>query len=114
MREILIYWFPVWLLLLGILLLLLSGPPILRREALDTKRSKFKSLRTTSPILNALIMISVVGKPFLQHLQKNNWDTEFIDPQVAMPFVWVFIVSLYALLAGVVIFFFGRSGTSTS
>jgi hypothetical protein len=106
MRAILVYSFPLWLLLLGILLLLLSGPPVLRRKALDAKQIQFKSLRTTSPILNTLIMISVVGKPFLEHLQKSNWDTGFIDPQIVMPLVWVFIVSLYALLAAVIIFFF--------
>ena len=51
-------------------------------------------------------MVAVLGKPFLEHLQKNNWDTGFIDPQIAMPLVWVFIVSLWALLAAVIIFFF--------
>ena len=106
MREILIYSFPLWLLLLGILLLVLSGRPILRPKAVDAKSAQFKSLRTTSPILNTLIMVSVVGKPFLEHLQKNNWDTGFIDPQIVMPLVWVFIVSLWALLAAVIIFFF--------
>jgi hypothetical protein len=106
MREILIYSFPLWLLLLGILLLVLSGRPILRPKAVDAKSARFKSLRTTSPILNTLIMVSVVGKPFLEHLQKNNWDTGFIDPQIVMPLVWVFIVSLWALLAAVIIFFF--------
>src|SRR4029077_4716787 len=103
-REILVYWFPLWLPLLGILLLLLSAPPILRRKAVDTKQ--FKSLRTTSPILNTLIMIAVVGKPSLEHLQKSNWDTGFIDPQIVLPIVWVFIVSLWVLIVAVIIFFF--------
>jgi len=106
MREFLVYSFPLWLLLLGILLLLLSAPPILRYKAVDARFTQFKSLRVTSPILNTLIMIAVLGKPFLEHLQKNNWDMGFIDPQIVMPFVWVFIVSLWALLAAVIIFFF--------
>jgi hypothetical protein len=106
LRAILVYSFPLWLLLLGILLLLVSGPPILRRRALDAKQFQFKSLRTTSLILNTLVMISVVGKPFLEHLQKNNWHTGFIDPQIVMPIVLVFTLSLCAFLAAVIIFFF--------
>jgi hypothetical protein len=105
-REILVYSFALWLLLLGILLLLLTAPPILRRKAVDTKTAEFKSLRTTSPILNTLIMIAVVGKPSLEHLQKSNWDTGSIDPQIVLPIVWLFIVSLWALIAAIIIFFF--------
>jgi hypothetical protein len=99
-----VYLLPVWLLLLGVGLLLVSGPPVLRRKALKPNLTKFKSLRATSPVLNTLVMISVVGKPFLENLRKNEWD--FIGPQIETPLVWVFIVSLYALLVAVLFFFF--------
>ena len=102
-REILIYSLPLWLLLLGIVLLLVSGSPILRRKTLDLQQTQFKSLRTTSPILNALVMTSVVGKPFLEHLRKN---TSVLAPQIMMPLTVVFIISLYALLVAIIIFFF--------
>lgn len=105
-REILIYSLPLWLLLLGIVLLLVSGSPILRRKTLDLQQTQFKSLRTTSPILNALVMTSVVGKPFLEHLRKNDWDTSVLAPQIMMPLTVVFIISLYALLVAIIIFFF--------
>jgi ABC-type Na+ efflux pump permease subunit len=105
-RAILVYSLPLWLLLLGIVLLFTSARPILRRKTLDLKQAQFKSLRTASPILNTLVMTSVVGKPFLEHIQKNNWDTSFLAPQIAMPLVAVFTISLYALLAAVLFFFF--------
>lgn len=97
---------PIWLLALGFVFLLVTAPPILRRKALPPGKAKFKSLRTTSPILNTLVMVSVVGKPFLEHLKKNNWDASFLPSELATPVVVVFILSLYALLAAVLIFFF--------
>ena len=103
---IIVYLLPLWLLLLGIVLLVVSGPPVLRRQALKPNKSKFKSLRATSPVLNTLVMISVVGKPFLENLRKNDWDTSFVAPQIATPLVVVFIISLYALLVAVLFFFF--------
>jgi hypothetical protein len=69
------------------------------------KHTTFRSLHTTSPVLNGLIALTVIGKPYLDHLQKNNWDTAFVAPELATPLVIVFIVSLYAML-GVVIYFF--------
>jgi hypothetical protein len=87
-------------------LLVVSGPPVLRRRALKPNKSKFKSLRATSPVLNTLVMLSVVGKPFLENLRKNDWDTSFVAQQIATPLVAIFIISLYALLAAVLIFFF--------
>ena len=103
---ILVYMLPLWLLVLGIVLLFVSGPPLLRRKALKPNQTKFKSLRATSPVLNTLVMISVIGKPFLEHLRKDDWDTSFIAPQIATPLVAIFIISLYALLAAVLFFFF--------
>ena len=106
LTTIIVNFLPLWLLLLGIVLLLVSGPPVLRRKVLKPNQTKFKSLRATSPVLNTLVMISVVGKPFLENLRKNDWDTSFIAPQIEMPLVAVFIISLYALLAAVLFFFF--------
>jgi hypothetical protein len=106
LTTIIVNFLPLWLLLLGIVLLLVSGPPVLRRKVLKPNQTKFKSLRATSPVVNTLVMISVVGKPFLENLRKNDWNTSFIAPQIAMPLVAVFIISLYALLAAVLFFFF--------
>jgi hypothetical protein len=103
---ILVSFLPLWLLLLGFVLLFVSGPPVLRRKALKPNHATFKSLRATSPILNALVMTSVVGKPFLEHLQKNDWNTSVLAPQITMPLTVVFIVSLYALIVAIIVFFF--------
>ncbi len=100
------YFLPLWLLLLGVVLLFVTGPPILRRKALKPNQAKFKSLRATSPILNTLVMVSVVGKPFLEHLRKNDWDTSILAPQIMMPLTVVLIISLYALIVAIVLFFF--------
>jgi hypothetical protein len=51
-------------------------------------------------------MTSVVGKPFLEHLRKNDWDTSVLAPQIMMPLAAIFIISLYALIVAIVIFFF--------
>ncbi len=106
LTTIIVNFLPLWLLALGVVLLLVSGPPILRRKTLDFKQAQFKSLRTASPILNALVMTSVVGKPFLEHLRKNDWDTSFLAPQIMMPLTVIFIISLYALIVAIIVFFF--------
>jgi len=105
-RLIFVYFLPLWLLALGGIALFVTGPPVLRRKALAPGQEKFKSLRATSPVLNTLVMISVVGKPFLEHLRKNDWDTSFVAPQIATPLVVIFILSLFALLVAVLVFFF--------
>ena len=97
---------PLWLLAAGVLLLLITGRPMLRRRALAAKHAEFKSLGIASPVLNTLILISVIGKPFLEHLQKNDWKTDLLDPQLIMPLMMIFIVSLYAMLGTTVYFFF--------
>ena len=103
--AIIVNFLPLWLLALGVVLLLVSGPPILRPKTLDFKQAQFKSLRTASPILNALVMTSVVGKPFLEH-RRNDWDTSFLAPQIMMPVTVIFIISLYALIVAIIVFFF--------
>jgi hypothetical protein len=105
-KLVFVYFLPLWLLALGLVALLVTGPPVLRRKTLEPGQAKFKSLRAISPLLNTLVMISVVGKPFLEHLRKNDWDTSFVAPQIATPLVVIFIVSLYALLIAVLLFFF--------
>jgi hypothetical protein len=105
-KLIFVYFLPLWLLALGVVALRVTGPPVLRRKALEPGQAKFKSLRAISPLLNTLVMISVIGKPFLEHLRKNDWDTSFVAPQIATPLVVLFIVSLYALLVAILLFFF--------
>ena len=106
MEIIFVRYLPLWLLVAGVLLLLVTGRPILRSGALNAKQPEFKSLGIASPVLNALVLISVIGKPFLEHLQKNDWNTELVAPQLVMPLMVIFIVSLYAMLGTIIYFFF--------
>lgn len=106
MSLIIVRYLPLWLLAAGLLLLLVTGRPILRRGALAAKPAQFKSLGIASPVLNALVLISVIGKPFLEHLQKNDWNTDLLSPQLVMPFTVIFIISLYAMLGTTIYFFF--------
>ena len=71
---------PVWLLAAAPLLLWMTGRPFLRRGALAPLHASYRSLRIASPALNALILTSVVGKPFLEHLQKNGWNSDLLAP----------------------------------
>ncbi len=85
---------------------MLTGRPFLRRGALTGKQAQFKSLSFASPVLNSLVLISVVGKPILEHLQKNDWKTDVLTPELTVPLTLVFIASLYAMLGATVYFFF--------
>lgn len=101
-----VQYLPLWLLLAGVLVVLITGRPFLRRGALVGKHAQFKSLGIASPVLNSLILISVIGKPFLEHLQKNDWKTDFLTPEIAVPLTLFFIASVYAMLGATVYFFF--------
>jgi len=97
---------PVILLFAGVLMLLVTGRPLWGNGKLRPKHAAFKSLHTTSPILNGLVALAVIGKPFLEYLQKNNWETDLIPSELATPIIILFVVSLYAFLAAVIFFFF--------
>lgn len=97
---------PVLLLVSGLLLLLVTGRPLFTDGALSTKQDKFRSLAVASPILDTLISISVIGKPFLEHLQKNAWETDLLGPTPLLFVVSVFVVSLYAMIGSILFFFY--------
>jgi hypothetical protein len=97
---------PVWLLAAAPLLLAITGRPLLRAGALAPRHATYCSLRIASPALNGLILTSVVGKPFLEHLQKNNWNSDLLAPELLLPLMLFFIVSLYAMIGAIVFFFF--------
>jgi len=97
---------PVLLLAAGVLLLLLTGRPLFTDGALSPKQNTFKSLAVASPVLEALIGISVIGKPFLEHLQKNGWQSDLLAPTPLLVIVVVFEVSLFAMIAGILFFFY--------
>jgi hypothetical protein len=63
---------PLWLLLAGLLVILVTGRTFVRRGPLAGKHAQFKSLGIASPVLNSLVLIAVIGKPFLENLQKND------------------------------------------
>src|SRR4029078_8329727 len=66
LTTIIVNFLPLWLLFLAIVRVLLSGPPVLRRKVLKPDQPKAKSQRSTSPVLNPLVMISFVGNPFFE------------------------------------------------
>lgn len=97
---------PLWLLLAGVLVVLLTGRPFLRRGALSGKHAQFKSLGIASPVLKSLVLISVIGKPVLEHLQKNDWKADVLTPELATPLIVIFSASVFAMLGATVYFFF--------
>jgi uncharacterized membrane protein len=99
---------PLLLLAAGVLILLVTGRPIFTDGALSTKQNRFRSLASASPLLAALIAISVIGKPFLEQLQNNGWESDLLGPTPLMIVVAVLVASLYAMI-GTVLFFFYRA-----
>jgi len=99
-------WLPVELLLFGIIALFVTAPPILRRKKLDPARAQLKSLRIASPIVNTLVLMAVVAKPYLEYLQKNNWDPGILPSELELPITAVSIISVYALLGAILFFYF--------
>jgi hypothetical protein len=97
---------PVLLLAAGVLILFLTGPPLFSDGALSARQNTFKSLAVASPILEALIGISAIGKPFLEHLQKNGWQSDLLGPMPLLIVVSVFVMCLSAMIAGVLFFFY--------
>ncbi len=97
---------PVLLLLAGLLLLLVTGRPLFSDGTLSAKQDRFRSLATASPILDTLIAISVIGKPFLEHLQKNDWQTDLLAPTPLLVVVSILVASLYAMLGSILFFFY--------
>jgi hypothetical protein len=97
---------PMFLLGAGVIVVLVTGRPFLGGTALAQRHASFRSLHATSPILNILISISVIGKPLLGYLQKHDWNIDIVPSQIAMPAVGIVIVSVYALLGSFIYFFF--------
>ena len=96
---------PVFLLATGVIVLLLTSRSILG-GALAERHAKFKSLHVTSPVLNALISVSVIGKPLLEYLQKNDWRTDLLPSDIFVPGMVIIIASVYAMLGGFIYYFF--------
>jgi heme/copper-type cytochrome/quinol oxidase subunit 3 len=97
---------PLLLLAAGVLILLLTGRPLLTNGTLSARQNTFRSLTLASPVIEALIGVSVIGKPFLEHLQKNNWQSDLLGPTPLLVVVIVFVVSLYAMIGGILFFFY--------
>jgi hypothetical protein len=97
---------PLLLLAAGVLLLMLTGRPLFTDGALSARQDRFRSLAAASPVLEALIAISVIGRPFLEHLQRNDWQSDLLGPTPLLAVVSVFVVSLYAMIGAVLYFFY--------
>lgn len=106
MLVLFVRYLPVWLLAAAPPLLWMTGRPFLRRGALAPRHASYRSLRIASPALNALILTSVIGKPFLEHLQKNGWNSDLLAPELLLPLMLFFIASLYAMIGAIIFFFF--------
>ncbi len=97
---------PLLLLLAGVLALVLTGPPLLTSGTLSARQNKFRSLAAASPVLDTLIAIAVIGKPFLEHLQKNDWQSDLLGPTPLLVVVSVLVVSFYAMLGSILFYFY--------
>lgn len=110
MTSTVVQYLPILLLASGVIVLLVTGRPFCGARELSAKHAGYKSLHTASPVLNALVSISVVGKPILEHLQRNNWDTDVVPPVLVVPLTVVVIASVYAMLGAIIFFFFRAIG----
>jgi hypothetical protein len=106
MLTILGPYLPMFLLGAGVFVVFLTGRPFFGGTALAQRHANFKSLLLTSPVLNTLISISVIGKPVLEYLQKHDWNTDIFPSQVSMPAIVIVIASVYFLLGSFIYFFF--------
>jgi hypothetical protein len=97
---------PLELLGVGVLLLLATGRPLLGRGDLGQRPKSFKSLRSTSWVLKALISLAVVGKPFLDYMQKHNWEPGNFPVEPLTILTLLFSVSVFAMIGGIIAFFF--------
>jgi hypothetical protein len=105
---IIVRYLPLLLLAAGVFILLLTGRPLFTDGTLSARQSTFRSLAAASPVLEVLIGISAIGKPFLEHLQKNGWQSDLVGPTPLLVIVTVLVVSLWAMI-GAILFFFYRA-----
>lgn len=106
MEVIFVRYLPIILVGLGIVALLLTARPFLIGKEIAIRHANFKSLRHSSPILNGLIAVSVVGKPVLEFFQRNDWDFDALLFGLSVPITLAAIASVIALVASIVHFFF--------
>ncbi len=106
MGVIIARYLPLILLAAGVLILLLTGRPLFTDGALSARQNSFRSLAAASPVLEALIGISVIGKPYLEHLQKNDWQSDLLGPTPLLVVVIVLVASLWATIGGILFFFY--------
>jgi hypothetical protein len=103
---IFVRYLPLFLLGFGVLALILTARPFLIGKEVAQRHAHFKSLRSSSPILNGLIALSVVGKPILEYFQKNDWNPDILPFGLALPIALTASASLFALVGCIVYFFF--------
>lgn len=106
MEDIFVRYLPLILIGLGFVALIVTARPFLIGKKVAQRHANFKSLRRSSPILNGLIAASVVGKPVLEFFQKNNWNFDVLPGGLAVPVTLTAIASVFALIIGIVYFFF--------
>lgn len=106
MAIIFVRYLPIFLLGFGVLVLILTARPFLFGREIAQRHAQFKSLRSSSPILNGLIAVSVIGKPVLEYFQKNDWNPELLPLGLALPITLTASASVFALVGCIVYFFF--------
>ena len=97
---------PLLLIAAGILVLVLTGRPLFAGGTLSARQDKFRSLAGASPVVDALIAVAVIGKPFLEHLQSNDWHSDLLGPTPLLVVVSIFVASLYVMLGAILLFFY--------
>ena len=108
MAIFIVRYLPFELLAAGVVLILLTGRPLFTKGALSARQSRFRSLVAASPVLDVLILISAVGKPFLERLQGNDWHSDLLGQEPLLVVSMVITVSIFAMI-GAVLFYFYRA-----
>jgi quercetin dioxygenase-like cupin family protein len=70
------------------------------------QEANYQPLGVLSPILIFFVVVGLVGRPFLEQLQKHTWLADFIPPAVLVPLSIFFLVGLYISAVATMYFFY--------
>lgn len=93
-----------------LILILFLGFPLgiffwLRRRS-RSSHSTYRSLRVTSPVLNFLIILAMIGKPFLEYFKDQQWQSDVIPPALLLALGGFFLICVYAAVGATAYFFY--------
>ena len=70
--------------------------------------TRYSSLRVTSPVLNFLVVMAMIGKPMLEYFKEHQLQADAISPTLFLPLVLLFLACIYATV-GVTVYFYYRA-----